>query len=100
MTLGPHLQTYRLLAHAAQAQGDNAEVAFQMANFLIARGDAPGALRQLNAGLRIAGLSEQDRARLQARQEEVKEMLPRGYRDEELQRRPRGSNLGLAIHKH
>ena len=89
MTLGPHMQTHRLLAHAAQAQGDKAEVAYQMASFLLARGDAPGALRQLNAGLRIAGLGEQDRARLEARRTEVRDMLPRNYRDEQLERLPR-----------
>jgi predicted Zn-dependent protease len=77
--LGTSLETYRLLSQAARAVDNNAEASFQMANFLFLRGDAGGALSQLDAGLRIASLTPQDRARLTARRAEVREALPRNY---------------------
>ena len=92
-TLGTHLQTYRLLSQAARATGDTPEAAYQMANYLFARGNAPAALRQLDAGLRIAGLDEQVRAKLQARRAEVRETLPKNFRDPELDR---GGRNGLS----
>ena len=64
-----------------------------MANYLFARGNAPAALRQLDAGLRIAGLDEQVRAKLQARRAEVRETLPKNFRDPELDR---GGRNGLS----
>ncbi len=71
---------------------NNAEASYQMATFLYLRGDAGGALSQLDAGLRIASLSEQDRARLSARRAEVRDALPRNYdpdRERDQQRRRR-----------
>lgn len=77
--LGVRLDTYRLLSQAARASGNNAEASYQMATYLYLRGDAGGALSQLDAGLRLASLSEQDRARLSARRAEVREALPRNW---------------------
>ncbi|MGQ0618481.1 MAG: M48 family metalloprotease [Panacagrimonas sp.] len=77
--LGTRLDTYRLLSHAAREANNDAEASYQMANFLFLRGDSGGALSQLDAGLRIASLSSQDRARLSARRAEVRETLPKNY---------------------
>lgn len=76
---GTRLDTYRLLSHAARDVGNNAEASYQMATYLFLRGDPGGALSQLDAGLRIASLTPQDRARLAARRAEVREALPRNW---------------------
>lgn len=78
-SLGTRLETYRLLAQAAHQTRNDAEASYQMANYLYRRGDAGGALAQLDAGLRLASLSQHDRARLAARRAEVRESLPRNY---------------------
>ena len=83
--LGTRVDTYRLLSQAAREMRNNAEASYQMANYLFLRGDAGGALSQLDAGLRLASLSEQDRARLSARRAEVREALPRNW-DPDMQR--------------
>ena len=85
--LGTRLDTYRLLSQAARDMNNNAEASYQMANYLFLRGDAGGALSQLDAGLRLASLSEQDRARLSARRAEVREALPRNW-DPDMRRQP------------
>ncbi|MGQ0529786.1 MAG: M48 family metalloprotease [Panacagrimonas sp.] len=77
--LGVRLDTYRLLSQAARDVDNDAEASYQMANYLFLRGDAGGALSQLDAGLRLAKLSTQERARLSARRAEVREALPRNY---------------------
>jgi predicted Zn-dependent protease len=87
--LGTRLDTYRLLGQAAREMHNNAEASYQTANYLYLRGDAGGALSQLDAGLRIASLSEQDRARLSARRAEVREALPRNYDPDALPERRR-----------
>ena len=86
---GTRLDTYRLLSQSARDVGNNAEASYQMATYLYLRGDAGGALSQLDAGLRIASLSEQDRARLSARRAEVREALPRNYDPDARMRRRR-----------
>lgn len=87
--LGTRLDTYRLLSQAAREADNDAEASYQMANFLFLRGDAGGALSQLDAGLRLASLSEQDRARLSARRAEVREALPKNYDPDRSSRQPR-----------
>lgn len=69
--LGTRMETYRLLAYAARDAGQGVEAQFQMANYLFARGDAPGALSQLDAALRLSSLSPQERSRLRARRAEI-----------------------------
>lgn len=78
-SFGQRLDTYRLLSQAARDMENDAEASYQMATYLYLRGDAGGALSQLDAGLRLASLSTQDRARLSARRAEVREALPRNY---------------------
>ncbi|MGQ0701368.1 MAG: M48 family metalloprotease [Panacagrimonas sp.] len=76
---GTRIDTYRLLSQSAREMDNDVEASYQMATFLFARGDAGGALSQLDAGLRLAGLNQQDKARLSARRAEVREALPRNY---------------------
>lgn len=85
--LGTRMDTYRLLAFAARDAGQTIEAQYQMANYLFERGDAPGALAQLDAALRVSSLSAQERARLKARRAEIaqasRDQLQRGQRQPE-----------------
>jgi beta-barrel assembly-enhancing protease len=85
--LGKRNDTYRLLSSAARASGRTAEAQYQQALYLSGRGDLVSALQQLNAGLRVASITAQDRARLSAKRQELLETIPR---DElrKLQRQP------------
>lgn len=76
---GTRTETYRLLGRAAEAMHNPAEASYQMANFHYERGDYGSALAQLDAGLRIASISTQDRAKLAARRAEVRAALPRNF---------------------
>jgi len=78
--LGTRMETYNLLAVAAREMQNPGEAAYQMSNYLLLRGDAGGALAQVDAGLRIAELSKQDRARLLAKRQEIRDALPRDWR--------------------
>ncbi|MCI5062995.1 MAG: M48 family metalloprotease [Algiphilus sp.] len=76
----PFTETHRILARAARASGDRAELAYQSATYAWRRGDAETAMEKLDAGLRHSGLSEDERARLQSFRREVRETLPRYWR--------------------
>lgn len=78
--LGTRLETYKLLSLAAREMGNNVEAAYQTASFLFQRGDAGGALASLDAGLRENSISPQDRARLTAKRQEIRESLPKNWR--------------------
>lgn len=75
--LGTRIETYRLLSAAAKAQGNVAEAQYQQGVYHYARGDVRSALQQLNAGLRVAGVSAADRARLSAKRQEILEQIPK-----------------------
>lgn len=75
--LGTRIETYRLLSAAAKAQGNIAEAQYQQGVYHYARGDVRSALQQLNAGLRVAGISPSDRARLSAKRQEILEQIPK-----------------------
>lgn len=75
--LGTRIETYRLLSAAAKAQGNIAEAQYQQGVYHYARGDVRSALQQLNAGLRVAGISASDRARLSAKRQEILEQIPK-----------------------
>ncbi|HEY0974083.1 MAG TPA: M48 family metalloprotease [Solimonas sp.] len=79
-TQGTQVETYNLLAQSARESGNLAEASFQMANFLMQRGDAGSALAHLDAGLRLPDLSQQDRSRLLAKRKEVRDSLPQNWR--------------------
>lgn len=76
--LNSSLETSHMLAKAAQATGNLPEAQFQTANYLFEEGDVRGAIEQIDAGLRLASLSADDRARLMARRREIIATLPRG----------------------
>lgn len=78
--LGTHMQTFNLLSQAAKESGNLAEASYQMANYYFLRGDAGNAIAQLDAGLRLADLSTQDRARLTAKRQEVRKALPSNWK--------------------
>lgn len=77
---GTQMETYKLLAQAARESGNLAEAAYQMGTYLMLRGDAGGALAQLDAGLRLPDLTAQERSRLVAKRTEVRNALPDNYR--------------------
>lgn len=75
--LGTRIDTYRLLASAARASNNIAEAQYQQSRYHFGRGDVRGALQQLNAGLRVASITAQDRSRLSAKRQEILESIPR-----------------------
>ncbi|MHA7833756.1 MAG: M48 family metalloprotease [Algiphilus sp.] len=78
----PFTETHRILARAARASGDRAELAYQSATYAWRRGDAETAMEKLDAGLRHSDLSEDERARLRSFRKEVRETLPKYWRPE------------------
>ena len=75
--LGTRVETYRLLSESARQLGNVAEAQFQIATYNLQRGDQRGALTQLDAGLRLASLDPQDRARLSAMRQDLLSRIPR-----------------------
>ncbi|MEK6805407.1 MAG: M48 family metalloprotease [Pseudomonadota bacterium] len=71
---------YRLLSQAARELNQVTEAQFQTANFLVERGDSGGALAALDVALRNAGLSDAERARLKARRDEIRALLPKDWK--------------------
>lgn len=88
--LATNPQTYRLLGMIARRMGDIAEAQYQMANYYAARGDLRRALDQLDAGLSLSNIRDQQRAKLAARR---RELIANLSRDElrDLERRRRDS---------
>lgn len=75
--LGTRIDTYRLLASAARAANNIAEAQYQQSLYHYGRGDIRSALQQLNAGLRVASISTQDRSRLSAKRQEILGTIPK-----------------------
>jgi len=75
--LGTRVDTYKLLSAAARASGNTAEAQYQLSNYLYQRGDLRGAVEQLNAGLRVASITGDDRARLVARRKQLIDSIPK-----------------------
>lgn len=92
--LGTRMQTYNLLSQAAKESGNFAEAAYQAACYQFLRGDAGNAMAQLDAGLRLANLNSQDRARLIAKRQEVRNSLPSNWRASDGQRHLDALRLG------
>lgn len=78
--LGTRLPTYNLLSQAAREMNNVAEAAYQLAQYQYLRGDAGSALATLDAGLRTANIGAQDRARLTAKRQEIRDSLPKNWR--------------------
>lgn len=81
-SLGTRIDTFKILAQAARASGNTAEAQYQTAEYQYRRGELRSAIEALNAGLRVASITTQDRARLAAKRQELLSSIPR----EELQR--------------
>lgn len=79
-TLGTRMYTFNLLSQAARESGNIAEASYQMATYMFLRGDAGNAIAQIDAGLRWDKLSPQDRARLVAKRQEIRNALPAGWK--------------------
>jgi beta-barrel assembly-enhancing protease len=76
-TLANRPDKFKLLSTAARAVNNTAEAQYEYANYLFQRGDLRGAIEQLNAGLRVASISEDDRARLTARRKQMINTIPK-----------------------
>jgi beta-barrel assembly-enhancing protease len=70
----------RLIARAANAQGDIASAHHYMAEYYLAVGQLPLAVTQLRMALEVPDLHAVDRARYEARLEEVREYMPENER--------------------
>ena len=86
-SLGTRIETYKILAQAARASGNVAEAQYQTAEYQYRRGELRSAIEALNAGLRVASISTQDRARLAAKRQELLGTIPKDQL-ERLQRQP------------
>jgi predicted Zn-dependent protease len=86
-SFGPRIETFKILAQAARASGNTAEAQYQTAEYQYRRGELRSAIEALNAGLRIASITTQDRARLSAKRQELLSTIPREQL-ERLQRQP------------
>lgn len=70
-------ETHRLLSEASSQLKNVGDAQFEMASYEMARGDLRAALTQVDAGLRLSTLSQQDRARLQSQREQLIAQIPR-----------------------
>lgn len=80
----PTPEQIKLIARAANSAGDTADAYSYMAEFHLANGDLPLAVNQLDLALATPGISEVQRKRFLARQDEV-----RGYLREDRRGRSR-----------
>ncbi|HZF17686.1 MAG TPA: M48 family metalloprotease [Steroidobacteraceae bacterium] len=70
----------RLTALAANSAGDVADAYFYMSEYHIVGGDLALAASQLQMALAVPGLTQIQRARFQARLEQIREVLPKNQR--------------------
>ncbi|MES2682872.1 MAG: M48 family metalloprotease [Pseudomonadota bacterium] len=70
-------ETHRLLSEASRQLKNIGDAQYEMANYELARGDLRAALTQVDAGLRLSSLSQQDRARLQSQREQLIARIPK-----------------------
>jgi beta-barrel assembly-enhancing protease len=76
----PTPEQARLIARAANAAGDVADSYYYMAEYHLMGGDLPLAINQLKMALDVPELTSVQRARFQARMEEVQSALPKRQR--------------------
>ncbi|MFL6550996.1 MAG: M48 family metalloprotease [Povalibacter sp.] len=79
-TVPPTPEQARLTALAANAAGDVADSYFYMSEFHIMSGDLPLAVNQLQLALAVPKISAVQRARFEARLEEVMQAMPKRMR--------------------
>jgi predicted Zn-dependent protease len=70
-------ETHRLLAEASTQLKNLGDAQFEMAQYELVRGDLRAALTQVDAGLRLISLSDQERLRLQSQREQLISRIPR-----------------------
>ncbi len=76
----PTPEQARLIARAANAAGDVADSYYYMAEYHLMAGDLPLAINQLKMALDVPELTSVQRAKFQARMEEVQAALPKRQR--------------------
>jgi predicted Zn-dependent protease len=76
----PTPEQIRLTALAASSAGDVADAYYYMSEYHIAGGDLALAASQLQMALTVPGLSQIQRARFQARLDQIREVLPKAQR--------------------
>ena len=83
----PTPEQIRLIARAANAEGDVSNAHFYMGEYYISIGNGPLAINQLRMALESPDVNSVDRARIQARLEKIRGLMPdeqrRGRRDDE-----------------
>jgi len=70
-------EMYHLLSEASSQLNNVGDAQFEMSNYELARGDLRSALTQVDAGLRLASISDQERLRLQAQRDQLISRIPR-----------------------
>jgi predicted Zn-dependent protease len=87
----PTPEQIRLTALAAAGAGDTGDAYYYMGEYHISSGDLPMAIRQLELALAAPDLTEVQRARFDARMEEIRKVLAEsGKRRQREDREPRG----------
>ncbi|HEX7081855.1 MAG TPA: M48 family metalloprotease [Gammaproteobacteria bacterium] len=76
----------RLIARAANAEGDALNAHYYMGEYYVSVGNLPLAINQLRMALELPDAHEVERARLNARLEELIEYLPEEQREDALRR--------------
>ncbi len=76
----PTPEQIRLIARAANAEGDVGNAHFYMAEYYLAIGSAPLAINQLRMALESPNVNSVDQARIKARLEQIREFMPEGRR--------------------
>lgn len=74
---GEFPERHRLLSEASRQLGNVGDAQFEMSNYELARGDLRAALTQVDAGLRLSTLAEQERLRLVSQREQLIARIPR-----------------------
>jgi predicted Zn-dependent protease len=72
----PTPEQIRLIARAANAEGDVSNAHFYMGEYYISIGNGPLAINQLRMALESPDVNSVDRARIQARLEQIREFMP------------------------
>ncbi len=78
----PTPEQIRLIARAADAQGDTLNAHYYMGEYYVAMGNLRLAIRQLHMALDVPNADAVEKARLTARLKELSEYLPKGRRGE------------------
>lgn len=80
----------RLIARAASAEGDTLNAYYYMAEYYVSTGNLPLAIGQLRLALKLPDAHAVERARINARLDELIEYIPEEHREEVLRRAPGG----------